>query len=106
LLLLVPAHKALFGRLDRKLQHYRRYSKKELIVKLTDAGFIIDKVEYMNFLSAIGWFIQYKVVGGKRMPKLKTKLLDKLIPVIAWIEKHISFPFGLSLLAIAKTEKN
>lgn len=102
LLLIVPAHKILFGKLDAILPHYRRYSRKELVDKLINTGFIIEKIEYMNFLSAIGWFINFKLLNRKRMPTLTIFLADKLIPLVSLIEKFIKFPFGLSLFAVAK----
>jgi 2-polyprenyl-3-methyl-5-hydroxy-6-metoxy-1,4-benzoquinol methylase len=39
LILLVPAMKALYGSLDIKLGHYRRYEKDELVNKLRATGF-------------------------------------------------------------------
>jgi hypothetical protein len=56
----------------------------------------------MNFLSAIGWFIEYRILKRKHMSQINIQLIDKLIPFIASIERHINFPFGLSLMAIAK----
>ena len=102
LLLLVPAHKILFGILDANLKHYRRYSKSELIKKIENAGFIIEKIEYMNFLSAIGWFINFKMLKRGRMPIATILLIDKIINFVMLIEKHIKFPFGLSLFAVAR----
>jgi len=105
LLLIVPAHKILFGSLDTSLGHYRRYSKKELKDKLEKEGFYIEKLEYMNFLGAIGWFFQFKILKRKRMPKGSIKLFDKLIPLVGLIEKYIKFPFGMSLLCIVQLRK-
>lgn len=105
LVLIVPAHKKLFGSLDRKLGHYRRYSKKELEEKLKAGDFNIEKIEYMNFLGAIGWFIEYKLFKRERMPQITIKLVDKLIPIVALVEKYIKFPFGLSLVVVAKIKE-
>jgi len=104
LLVILPAHKSLFGKLDRELSHYRRYSKEELCTKLQDAGFIIEKIEYMNFSAAIGWFINYKIFQRKHMPVLGILAYDKFIPLIAKIEKYLKLPFGLSLFAVARKE--
>jgi len=106
LLLMVPAHKMLFGSLDKELKHCRRYSKKELTNKLKDSGYVIEKIQYMDFLAAIGWFMEYRIFKNKHIPIIKIRLLDNLIPFIAAIEKCISFPFGLSLLAIAKSKED
>lgn len=104
-LLVVPAHKKLFGEFDRKLGHFRRYSKKDLEEKLKAEDFIIERMEYMNFLGAIGWFIEYKLLKRKRMPQITIWFADKIIPIINLIEKFIKFPFGLSLFVVAKIRK-
>ena len=102
LVLLVPAHKLLFSVLDSRLGHYRRYSKKELENKLINAGFHIEKIEFMNFLGAVGWFMSFKIIRRNRMSKFIIQTFDKFIPCIALIERFIKFPFGLSLLCIAE----
>jgi 2-polyprenyl-3-methyl-5-hydroxy-6-metoxy-1,4-benzoquinol methylase len=102
LLLVVPAHQVLFGVFDKSLQHYRRYSRKDLADKLKNAGFMIEKLEYMNFISAIGWFINYKILKRKRMSLATVWIADKFIPLTSVMEKHVKFPFGLSLFAVAR----
>ncbi len=102
LFILVPAHMALYGQLDKKIGHFRRYSKAELSEKLQKQGLKVEKIEYMNFLSAIGWFITYKIFRSKKMPKNQLRLLNLIIPSIAFIEKFVRFPFGLSVIAIAR----
>ena len=56
----------------------------------------------MNFLSAIGWLVNFRLLNRKRMPTLTIFLADKLIPLVKAIEKFIRFPFGLCLFAVAK----
>lgn len=102
LLIIVPAHKNLFGTMDRELSHYRRYSQKELSGKLKEAGFIIEEIEYMNSPAAIGWFIKYKIFRSKHMPLFGIWVFDKFIPLISKIEEGIKLPFGLSLFTVAR----
>ncbi len=104
LILLVPAHKSLFGKLDSKLGHFRRYSRDELKTKLKNEGFYIERIEFMNFLGAVGWFINFKLLRRERMSKLVIQIFDGTIPVIAFIERFLKFPFGLYLLCIAKNK--
>ena len=103
LILVVPAHEALFCEFDKKLGHFRRYSRSGLLKKLVDNGYIIEKIELMNFLSALGWFVSFKLFKRMRMPMLQLLLADKLIPLIGYIENHVKFPFGLSLFCVART---
>ena len=102
LVLLVPAHKSLFGKLDGKLNHFRRYSRYELESKLKNESFFIEKIEFMNFLGAVGWFVNFKLLGRKRMSKLIVQIFDVFIPFIAFIERFVKSPFGLYILCIAR----
>jgi SAM-dependent methyltransferase len=102
LLLLVPAHKILFSDFDKSIGHFRRYSSQDLEKKVESAGFKIEKKEYINFLGAIGWFTRYKMFRSRRMPSTQLKILDTIIPFLAFIERYIKFPFGLSLFVVAR----
>ena len=53
-LIYVPAFQILFSSMDRKVGHFRRYSKKELIDKLTDAQFMVEKARYVD---CAGFFV-------------------------------------------------
>ena len=48
LVLLVPAKKIAYTKLDKNLGHFRRYEKNELRDKLTKASFKIEKLEFFN----------------------------------------------------------
>lgn len=102
LLLLVPAHKWLYGSLDREVDHYRRYDKKELKEKLMESGFEIEHFEFMNIMSVFGWFINFRILKRKKMPLSTIRAFDKFIPVLSAIEKLIKPPVGLSLFVVAK----
>lgn len=102
LILIVPALKILYGSLDKELDHFRRYEKKELIKKLRSKGFKIEKIYYHNFISSLGWFINSHIFKQKIMGAFQVGLLDKFIPLLAKIEERLKVPFGLSLIAIAK----
>ena len=63
MLIYVPAFQLLFSSMDRKVGHFRRYMKKELITKVRIAGFNVVTAEYAD---SIGFFasIAYKFLGG------------------------------------------
>ena len=102
LVLLVPAHKMLFGSLDKNLKHYRRYSKKELVEKLTKSGFKIEKIRHLNFFGTLGWFLNSKILRRKIVSGSQVVLFDRLARPALLAEKVIKLPFGLSLFAVAK----
>lgn len=102
LLMIVPAHECLYGALDKEIFHFRRYSKKALKEKLEKAGFEIENMEYMNFLSVFGWWFNFVLLKKKTMPLSTIALADKVMPIVAAIEKFVKFPFGLSLFVVAR----
>lgn len=99
---LVPAHKILFGSYDKLANHYRRYSKGELSQKLTRAGFSILKITYYNKLSALGWFMNAKLLRRKGFPRLQLTILNLLVPFLDFFDRIIPLDFGISVICIAK----
>ena len=102
LVLLVPAHKMLFGSLDKNLKHYRRYSIKELVEKLTKSGFKIERIRHLNFFGTLGWFLNSKILRRKIVSGSQMVLFDRLARPVLLAEKVIKPPFGLSLLVVAR----
>lgn len=104
LILMVPTIKILYGSLDEKIGHFRRYEKSELVKKLECKNFRIEKICYHNLISTIGWFVNGRILRRKLISSSQVKVLDKFIPFFAKIEKKVKIPFGLSLIAICKKE--
>ena len=102
LALLVPAHQAAYGTLDEALGHFRRYSKKELSEKIQAAGFTLEKIFFFNRIALFGWWLNGRVLKKKILPSGQLGLFGKLVPVIEKIDPVLPFPFGISLIAIAK----
>lgn len=101
LILLSPALKGLFGSLDQRLGHYRRYSRAEMEEKVKEAGFEVEDIRYLNALAVPGWFINARLLRRRRLPKLQLALFRFLFPLVR-IESRLRLPFGLSLLAIGR----
>lgn len=104
LILMVPAIKILYGSLDEKIGHFRRYEKRELVKKLEYKNFAIEKIYYHNLISAMGWFVTGRILRKKLISSFQVKLLDKFIPFFAEMEKRVKIPFGLALMVICKKE--
>lgn len=105
LVILVPALPQLYGRLDRAMYHYRRYTKQELVKKLTDTGFDIEKVEYFNLLGAMAWWSNSVVLRRKKLPSIQLRIMNSIVPMLQWLESKITIPFGISLIIIAKKKR-
>ncbi len=83
----VPAFPLLYSSMDKKVGHYRRYCKKELVNKMKNAGFKVNKCYYAD---SLGWF---------------ASLLYKMLPQrdgsvgVGSLKFYDRFAFPLSLLA-------
>jgi SAM-dependent methyltransferase len=102
LVLLVPAHQAAFGSLDKNLGHFRRYSRNDLVGKLEKLGFSVESIYYLNWLGFLGWFFNSKTFKRKVVPGNQLRLFNFLVRPFLLIEKIIKPPFGLSILAVVK----
>lgn len=82
IVLYLPAFQLLFSELDSSVGHYRRYDKKSLVNKLTDAGFEIEEVSYADclgfFISLFFRFFGYRSSNGLASPK-KLQTYDRFI---------------------------
>jgi len=101
LVLMVPAHAALFGSLDRALGHFRRYERGELKDKLAAAGFELEALRLLNPVAVPGWWLNGRVLGRKVVPALQMRLFDRLVFLVRWLARF-DLPFGLVLFAVGR----
>jgi SAM-dependent methyltransferase len=100
--LYVPARPELFGSLDRKVGHHRRYTKPELEDKLARAGFHVEHVQYRNLVGVLPWLIAGRVLKVDKLGDGSLKLFDRVVfPAARWIEDRVPPAYGLNLVAIA-----
>jgi len=112
----VPAYQFLYSQNDRVVHHQRRYTATHLCRRLNDAGLRVKKVSYFNTM--LFPLIAAAVVTLKLkdrwfgLPPGETNLDHEfrgpLNSLLAWLMsserfllRHMSFPFGHSLLAMA-----
>ena len=96
---LVPALPALYGSLDRELQHARRYRRAELRAAFTRAGLRVTHLFYFNVLGTAGWFWNARIRGTRQLPLRQVRLFDALVPLLR-LEDALPLPFGQSLVAV------
>ena len=114
LLITVPAHMSLWSAFDEASGHCRRYSRKELEEKLTEAGFRVDFITpYMASIFPLVWlarrlgklFRQRDATEGAVerelhiIPFVNEILTSLLLLEARWISRRRRLPFGASLLA-------
>ena len=99
-IIMVPAHRWLYGTSDRALGHYRRYEREDFVRLLSGAGFEIEVCDYLNPLAVPGWFLNGRILRRKVIPALQVVFFDRL----TFLLKSCTFlrgSFGLSLFIVA-----
>lgn len=105
LVLLVPAFQFLYGSVDRALEHYRRYTRKDLLPRMREAGFVVETSYYMNMIGMAGWFVNNRILGWQHESADQIGFFDRVIaPWAERVEKLVRPPFGLSLIAIGRKD--
>jgi len=106
--LTVPAIKMLYGKRDKKLGHYRRYSKQEIEKKMRGLGFKIEKISYWNTLALLPFLIYEKILGRPiacpsewEIEKKQRRSLERFLFSILMKMVCLEAPIGLSLLVVA-----
>jgi SAM-dependent methyltransferase len=102
LLLLVPAHRALYGAYDRAVGHHRRYERDELGRLLVEAGYEVEDLRHVNPVGAAGWVVRFRLWRTSHWPATSFRTFDRLVPVLRHLDR-VPVPFGLSLWAVART---
>jgi len=97
-----PAGRWLESPLDRRLGHFRRYARRELVRKCAKAGLVPLLERPSNLLGAIGWFVSARFLGAKTLGPVSARLFDLASPVLYRIEVSMPPPIGLSVLVVAE----
>lgn len=102
LILVLPAHMALYGTMDTSIGHYRRYNREFLRARLEKAGFRVLKDKYVNTVGAMGWWFNGRVLKKTVPPSGQLKLFNVIVPVLKTAEQIIPPPFGITVLSISE----
>jgi len=101
IVLLVPAFQWLYGPIDRKLGHCRRYTRRSLIRVAEAAGLRVRKAHYMNAFGSLGWWLNAHVLRRDAQSQGQIGIFDRyLVPVISRLEDWVRPPFGQSLFVV------
>lgn len=102
LLLFVPALRWLFSEADRSVGHFRRYHKKELIKRVEEAGFEIEKARYFDLAGIIPWYVNFVILKNSFSAR-SVALYDRVIvPPMRLFEKVFEPPVGKNLFLVAR----
>jgi dolichyl-phosphate beta-glucosyltransferase len=112
LIISVPAFRFLWSQHDEALCHFRRYEKGEFAYELKEAGFKIDKMSYLFFVS---FFVVAPIRLLRRLrqsenvcdtttlpPKFLNRVLISLFQIETTLSMKMGLPFGTTLYAVAR----
>ena len=100
-IILVPAFQQLYCKIDENLEHFRRYTDKELAERMREAGFVIRKTFYFNPVGGVGWFVVGKVFRATEIGSSHI-FLQKLLMPVSYLLDALGIPFGLSVVCVGE----
>lgn len=101
IVLLVPAFPSLYGPIDRRLGHYRRYRAAGIRRLAESAGLAVRTARYLNTIGFFGWWVNAHVLKLEAQSEWQIALFDRfLVHPMAALERVIPPPFGQSVLAV------
>jgi SAM-dependent methyltransferase len=105
LCLFVPARPEIYSPIDKDFGHFRRYRRIDLRHLLHQAGFVISRLSYFNFVGYFAWWLNFCLLKKRHFEPGKVLFFDRAIfPFVHALERRIHRPpFGQSLLAIAQS---
>jgi len=101
LIILVPAYSFLYSRMDKALNHYRRYNRKRLNALLSNHGMPVKKSFYFN-AAGIGAWLYAKATQLETVPEKEMKSFNKIVPLAKMLDKILLHKIGLSVVSIAQ----
>jgi SAM-dependent methyltransferase len=111
LVLVVPAHRALYGDMDRLAGHLRRYSGRALRGLLEGQGFQLLLLRHFNAVGGVAWYLNAKFLPVRDLSapavNRQIRIFGRLVLPVARVAdavfcKSLRLPFGQSLIAVAR----
>ena len=102
LVLLVPAHQALYGTIDEAIGHHRRYEREDLDAPARRVPGSRSRATSTSTRPSIpGWFLNGRLLKRRSVPGVQARLANRLVPLYR-LERRFNLPFGLSVIAVAR----
>ncbi len=99
--LLLPAHQALYSAIDRGLGRSRRYTRASIHSLLDEAGLRAERIVQVNFVGAIGWWLGRLFSRSTKISLWQVRIFRLFMPLVK-LERLIPPPIGLSWLVTAR----
>jgi SAM-dependent methyltransferase len=100
----VPAMPALYGSLDFKSGHYRRYDRHLLEQVISNAGLDLVDTHYLDVAGLLPYFVMYRILDVPSLDSGSSTLFDRVIvPLSRAVQRAVPRPpVGKNLLAIGR----
>jgi hypothetical protein len=100
----VPAMSRLYGTLDYKSGHHRRYDKARLREVIAGAGFEIVDLRYLEVAGVFPYWLMYRVLHRQSLSSMSSGVFDRVVvPTSKFLQRVVpNPPLGKNLLAIAR----
>jgi len=104
LLVFVPACSWLMSDFDRRIGHFRRYTKSGLQEVVRKASFRVESAKYFDLPGVLPWFLVF-VLLHKNLSGGNVTLYDRLVvPWLRHLESICAPPIGKNLLLVASKD--
>lgn len=101
IVLWVPAFQALFGPMDEKLGHFRRYRPRDIERLCRQSGLTLRKIRYVNMAGFFLWWASSHLLRQQTLAGSQIGIFDQLIvPWLSRLESIAPPPFGQSVFAV------
>jgi 2-polyprenyl-3-methyl-5-hydroxy-6-metoxy-1,4-benzoquinol methylase len=102
IIVVVPSLPRLYGSVDSLSGHYRRYTKKELIMVAREAGLEVESIKFFNPLAIFPYWIMYRLLKVRSVGSGQLGVYDRLIVPVAYkmIDVVRGKIIGINLIAI------
>lgn len=104
LLIYVPAFQLLFSSMDRKVGHFRRYRKAELVGQLRAIGYAIEASRYVDCVGFAATLV-FRAFGNRsgELNRSQIRWYDRFVlPVSLALDRLFAPFFGKNLLVVAR----
>ncbi len=100
----VPAMPSLYGSLDYKSGHYRRYTADQLRSLLDHAGYVDIDVRYFDAVGVVPYWLMYRVLNVSKLDRVSSTGYDRVIvPLSRALQTMLRRPpRGKNLVATAR----
>lgn len=107
MVLFVPSLPVLFGTLDERVHHVRRYTKRTLAEAIGSAGLVLERIHYVDLLGMIPWFLVGRVLRrttwGEAPSGRGLETYDRLVvPICRAVDRLFGPPVGKNLIAVSR----